>query len=181
MMALTTQEIIAAIIKREGGFSNRPADRGGPTKYGITQQTLSEWRGQKVSAAEVADMSEAEAIAIYTTRYVNEPAFDKLQAEEIRDDVVDIGVNHGTLRAAQWLQEIAGVKIDGVLGPKSLAAINAMDPHVVARRLTARRARFYGQIIATDAQRIVKEHGIHSQGENAGGWLNRVAEFIEQL
>jgi len=37
--------VIYDLIEREGGFSNHPADKGGPTKYGITQQTLSEWRG----------------------------------------------------------------------------------------------------------------------------------------
>ncbi len=32
----TDAQIIDAILRREGGFVDHPADRGGATKYGIT-------------------------------------------------------------------------------------------------------------------------------------------------
>lgn len=41
----TVDEMIDAIIRREGGYVNHPADRGGPTRYGITMATLSEELG----------------------------------------------------------------------------------------------------------------------------------------
>jgi lysozyme family protein len=30
-------DLIDALIDREGGYVNHPADRGGPTRYGITE------------------------------------------------------------------------------------------------------------------------------------------------
>ncbi len=34
---MDVDELIEALIEREGGYSNHPSDRGGPTKYGITE------------------------------------------------------------------------------------------------------------------------------------------------
>ena len=41
---MRTETIIEHIIQVEGhAYTNNPADRGGPTKYGITQRTFPEW------------------------------------------------------------------------------------------------------------------------------------------
>jgi lysozyme family protein len=59
--------ILDEIIRREGGYVNHPADRGGPTKYGITAQTLGRWRklDRPATATEVKALTETEARAIY--------------------------------------------------------------------------------------------------------------------
>ena len=46
---MTDSEIISAILVREGGgrYTDVPADRGGPTKYGITQAALAEYRATR--------------------------------------------------------------------------------------------------------------------------------------
>ena len=38
------EQILDDILRREGGYVNHPADRGGPTNFGITAQTLGNWR-----------------------------------------------------------------------------------------------------------------------------------------
>ena len=55
--------------KWEGGWSDHPADPGGKTMYGITQATLSNWLGRPASAAEIRNLSRAEAKTIYRDRY----------------------------------------------------------------------------------------------------------------
>jgi lysozyme family protein len=67
-MTTTDDAILAAILRREGGFVNHPADRGGPTHYGITQATLQAWRGRAVSEEDVRALSVEEAKAIYRAR-----------------------------------------------------------------------------------------------------------------
>jgi len=46
--------IISTMIDRwEGGYSHHPADRGGPTKFGITAKTLADYLRRPVTAEAV--------------------------------------------------------------------------------------------------------------------------------
>lgn len=44
---MNIEQYLEELIKREGGYVNNPADRGGATKYGITQAVAREngWNG----------------------------------------------------------------------------------------------------------------------------------------
>lgn len=166
-----SESIIDGIIHREGGFVNHPADRGGPTNWGITQAKLSEWRRKPVTVDDVRNLTEGEARQIYRHEYIVGPGFANITDEPLRELVVDCGVNHGTRRASQWLQSVAGVHTDGIVGPKTLHAVNFGNSKLLYRKLLAMRCRFFGRLISND----------HSQAVFAAGWLNhRVAEFIER-
>lgn len=167
---MTSNEIISGIIKREGGYVDNAADRGGPTKFGITLKTLKAFRGHAVTGYEVKALKEEEARAIYHDEYLVKPKLDKINSSRLRAFAVDSAVQHGPGRAVRWLQEIVGAPADGILGPVSLAAINRLDPDTLYRKLVAERCRFYGKIITKDP----------SQAVFAAGWANRIAEFIEE-
>lgn len=167
---MNIKQLIDDILRREGGFVNHAADRGGATNYGITQETLASWRGRSVSVDEVRDLTEDEAREIYAARYVVEPRFADIEDEDLAALVVDCGVNHGTNRATQWLQQAAGVTVDGQVGPVTLAAVNGKNGHTLFRAVLAERCRFYGKLITRDP----------SQAPFAAGWMARVAEFIEE-
>ena len=168
---MTTAEIIDGIIKREGGYVNNPADRGGPTKFGITWKTLKEWRGRVVTQYDVEGLDEREAHAIYESEYLEKPR-DQTRSIAFRSGSSrsTAAVQHGPTRAIRWLQKAAGVSVDGILGPVSLEAINRLDSDVLYRKMVAERCRFYGAIITKDP----------SQSVFAAGWSNRLAEFIEK-
>ncbi|MBP2301154.1 glycoside hydrolase family 108 protein [Azospirillum picis] len=181
----SAESIIDAILRREGWprYTDRPLDRGGPTKGGITLDTLAGWRRRPVKAADVAALDEAEVRAIYRARYIEEPGFSNIIDPELRALVIDSGVNHGPRRAATWLQDavndIAGrplLRIDGIVGSRTLAAVNRGDAAALWRSVFAQRMRFYGQIITGDAR---KRGRTEDDALNASGWLNRLAEFLE--
>lgn len=170
------EAIIEAILRREGSrFVDRREDRGGPTKFGITLKTLSEWRGARVSAGDVAFLSEAEARAIYRALYIERPRFDAIRDPLLRALVVDTGVLHGPERATIWLQaSLGGLQMDGILGAATRRAVNGLD-EAGTRRLRARflatRYRTYGSIVASDVRQAVFLRG----------WIERANEFLMEL
>lgn len=163
-------DIIGDIIRREGGFVNHPADRGGPTKYGITIWTLSASRGHSppCTAADVEALTEAEARQIYARRYIAEPGLDKITDPKLQALVVDIGVMSGPVKAKKLLQEALGATVDGIFGSQTYVALNTQNPDGIYRRLVAARMRDLGRIITGDP----------SQSVFAAGWLNRLSEFL---
>ena len=56
--------------------------------------------------------------------------------------VFDAAVNSGPGRAAKWLQACVGVEVDGDIGPKTLAAVNAFDPTQLIDDYKRRRLSF---------------------------------------
>jgi lysozyme family protein len=165
--------IVGHLLKAEGwpAYTDHPADRGGPTKGGITLATLREHRGGPVSAADLRALGEDEARAIYFQRYLKGPGFDGIGDELLRWQAVDAGVLSGPSRAARWLQEAAGVvPADGKVGPKTLAAVNGQDAHRVSLRLCAARTRGLMRIVAGDATQAVW----------AAGWANRALSFLDK-
>ncbi len=167
---MTDTAIIDAILRREGGFVDHPADQGGPTKYGITQRTLKQYRGRPVTVGDLRALGESEARLIYQRLYISGPGFDRISGQRLRALVIDCAVNHGPSRATRWLQAAVGTRVDGVFGPLTLAAANAAEEETLYKRVLAQRCRFYGQIIARDP----------SQAAFAAGWAARLAEFIEE-
>jgi lysozyme family protein len=172
---LTVKDIIDGVIRREGStYTNRRADRGGPTKFGVTQQTLAAYRGHPVTAADVEQLTESEARAIYLQLFVVAPGFDRIPHDGIRAFVVDWGVNSGQARATRWLQRALGypkARIDGVLGPQTLQSIATAPPRLLLGTLIAYRA-YAAHAIA---------HDDHSQERFENGWLNRTFGFLPLL
>ncbi len=180
-----TEAVINTILRREGWprYTNRPSDRGGPTKGGITLDTLAGWRKRGVTATDVEALDEDEVRAIYRARYIDGPSYAGIADPALRNLVIDSGVNHGPGRASTWLQDAVNnvtgrliVKVDGTVGPATLAAVNGADAAQLWRTFFAIRMRFYGQIITGDAR---KRGRTEDDALNAAGWLNRLAEFME--
>jgi len=163
--------ILDEIIRREGGYVNHPSDRGGPTNFGITAQTLGAWRklGRPATAAEVQALTETEAMAIYRQQYITGPGFEAVTHPGLLHLLVDTAVHSGPKRAVQWLQAALGVTVDGVIGPKTRAALAAADQAVLYSKVLGQRLRHLGRLITNDPK----------QSAFAAGWMNRIAEFLE--
>ena len=168
---MTIDQMLDDVIRREGGYVHDPVDRGGPTKYGITQRTLRAWRGQAVTADDVRRLTTDEARAIYRRRYVEDPGFARLP-DPLRVQVVDDGVLSGPRQAVKDLQRaIGGVTVDGRLGPKTRAALRQQGVAVVHAQLIQVRAARIGRIVHRDP----------SQARFLKGWLTRITAFARDL
>lgn len=167
--------LIADVLRREGGFVHHPADRGGPTKFGITQRTLSRHLGRPASLTDVRELSPELAAEIYRRDYFLAPRIEALP-ERIQPFVFDCAVHHGPPRAIRFVQEVcndAGVGplvADGVCGPATRRAAaeadRIMGERLLAALVGARRGFFHAIVAADPRQRVF-----------LNGWLNRLAEF----
>lgn len=133
---------LALILKHEGLYVDHPQDPGGATMKGITLATFTEFKGRAMSKEELRAISDADVRAIYKSRY-----WDAVRADELKPGVdllaFDMAVNKGVGRAAKLMQRGAGVTEDGALGPKSMAAINALDAADFIAKVSEARRDFY--------------------------------------
>jgi len=126
--------LIEALIEREGGYVNHPDDRGGPTRYGITE-AVARAHGY---AGKMAELPQDEAVAIYRRLYWLRPRFDEVarRVPRVAAELFDTGANMGPGVAATFLQraltalnrngtDYPDLVPDGRFGDRSLAALDA--------------------------------------------------------
>lgn len=127
-------DAIEIILKFEGGYVNDPQDPGGETKYGISKRAYPN--------LDIKNLTMDEAKDVYFVNYWKKMHCDKL-SDGINLAVFDCSVNQGTSRATLFLQKLAGTKQDGIIGPKTLAAVNKKDQkHFLVNYLTERQLHY---------------------------------------
>jgi lysozyme family protein len=133
-MSDPVEEALEEILRKEGGYVDHPADRGGPTNFGITEAVARAFGFD----GDMADISEETARQIYRNRYWHEPLFDLVaqRSKRIAFELFDTGVNMGPATAARFLQRSLNVlnragktypdmAADGRIGPITLSALDA--------------------------------------------------------
>lgn len=161
------------VLGDEGGYTNHPQDRGGPTNWGITIIDLARWRKKPVSAADVKAMTKAEAKAIYKAWY-----WDTLSLDQITDygkscTIFDIGVVRGIGNGAMTAQEAccalgSPLEVDHHLGPKSVVGVNQVDHAAFIHKCS--------ELVAGQFHGIVADHP--SQAVFLNGWINRAHHLL---
>jgi len=135
---MTIEDLIEEVIAREGGYSNHPADRGGPTRWGITQAVAR----QHGFAGDMRVFPREEAAAIYRRLYWLRPRIADVaeRAPALAAELFDTGINMGPAVASRFLQralnalnrngkDYADMAVDGAIGPATLAALDAFLDH----------------------------------------------------
>lgn len=132
MTAKNITLLIDELIEREGGYIHHPADRGGPTRWGITQAVAR----QQGYDGDMRHLPRDQAAEIYRRLYWIKPGYDRLAAAApaLAAELFDTGVNMGTGVATGFLQralnalnrnqaEYPDIKIDRQIGPATLSAV----------------------------------------------------------
>jgi len=166
----------------EGGWSNDPADRGGETKFGVTQKTWEFWLKNPASfkygtlPVRVSDISRNMSVPLYKTLYWDTLRCDEMQSVDLDGRVFDYGVNAGTGTAIKRLQiaynlirrdEWPILKEDGIIGNVTLEAINrcaAMYESALIAAYNLQRGKHFESII----------QNVASQRKFVRGWLARI-------
>ena len=140
-MLVNFEDIIVKVLHHEGGYVNDPKDPGGETNFGIAKRSHPD--------VDIKNLTENKAKSIYKEHY-----WDKNKVEELpyqlRHIYFDMCVNQGKGRAVKILQRAANakgasLKVDGGLGPKTLAAIE--DSNVELQRVRSYRVKYYADLV----------------------------------
>lgn len=110
---------VAKTLTHEGGYVNNPADRGGPTNYGITQADM--------PGVNIANITPEMATAYYQEHYWK-PLYSDITKQDVAEKLFDMGVLFGVGTAVKMLQSSMESEIhlvsDGQFGPETLADVN---------------------------------------------------------
>ncbi|MBK5910136.1 hypothetical protein CCR85_01340 [Rhodothalassium salexigens] len=144
-MEALRERVFGAILDREGGFVDHPADRGGPTRWGITRAVA---RAHGFNGPMRA-LPRAFALDIYRALYWDPLRLDAVaaMAPTVAAELADTAVNMGPGTAARFLQialnafnggTAPDLATDGIVGPRTLDALAAhLDARGAGRRCEA--------------------------------------------
>ena len=150
---MTFEQAFDKLIDHEGGYVNNPRDPGGETKFGISKRAY--------PTLNIADLTLDDAKAIYKRDYWHRAQCDRLHPD-VAFQVFDGAVNGGMGNSIRWLQEAAGVAVDGIVGPLTLRKVGDMDTGIIVARYNGVRLKFMASLSTWDvfsrgwARRIAK-------------------------
>jgi lysozyme family protein len=162
--------ILEKTILREGGFvlHQVPGDRGGETYAGIARRRHSDWSGwELIDEGRTGGIKKLVA-AFYHQRFWRPIHGHAIDDQQIAAAVFDFAVNAGPTTAIRAAQRVAGVGVDGLMGPITLAALNASEPESFLVAYALARVRYYAGICNMD----------RSQSKFLLGWINRALAMI---
>jgi lysozyme family protein len=164
--------LVPFILKWEGGFVNDPVDAGGATNMGVTIAT---WRSVGYDKDGDGDIDVTDLKLITKEDVVNrvlKPHYwdrwkaDQIESQSVANILVDWVWGSG-VHGIKIPQRLLGVTQDGIVGPKTLAALNAQDPRTLFDRIKQEREVFFNNIVKNNPKqkRFIK------------GWLNRLNDL----
>ncbi|HDR9100067.1 TPA: hypothetical protein QDB15_001095 [Burkholderia vietnamiensis] len=125
-----------ALIGNEGGYSNNPKDPGGETMWGVTARVA---RAAGYTGA-MRDLPRDTAKVIAKRLYWDPLHLDQFDPR-VAFQILDANYNGG--HPVIWMQGAAGARVDGVLGPQTIAAVQATDPLRFVLRWNALRLTYF--------------------------------------
>nr|WP_321411487.1 glycosyl hydrolase 108 family protein [uncultured Carboxylicivirga sp.] len=183
-MKKTFDELFDAVIHHEGYYANVTGDKGGETYMGIARNLHPEWEGWAVIdvyKSEVGKIKHNTKIEItgltflvkefYRHTFYHTYRIESINNGALQEIIFDWCVNSGYW-GSSGVQKVLNrffdcdLKMDGIIGNQTIAAINSCDPEQLFNAIKAARIHYY--------------HVITRKDENAKfleGWLRRINSF----
>ena len=140
------QKLVPFILSWEGGYVNDPDDVGGATNKGITIAT---WRlhgcdndgDGDIDADDLRIITNEQWMEIFKCQYWDRWKADEIENQSIANIVVDWVWASG-VHGIKQVQKILGVEVDGIVGRKTLAALNSRPADPLFHQIQAARIAF---------------------------------------
>ena len=160
------------IFEVEGGYTNDKNDRGGKTAWGITEEEAREFG----YTGDMKDLTKDFAKNIYLKKYYLGNKLDKVVDDKVALSICDWAVNsgrNGTINVQIAVNQLtnANLDVDGIIGNKTLDALNAVDPEKFLEIYHILQRLYYKGKVEADK----------TQEDFLAGWLNRVQRKEEYL
>lgn len=160
---------------KQKGLHIVPDDQGGPTVCGVTLGAYKDYKkrkGEKVPTSEdLVQIGAEEWLDLFKTMFWDKCLGDKMVSQAVADLIVDWTWTSGVY-AVKRVQKVVGTYQDGIIGPKTLSAVNAFavdDWKTFLNRLNAERIDYY--------KAIVKKSPAKKKFLN--GWINRANACVK--
>ncbi len=174
------QQAIRAVLVHEGGYT---VDHAGPTNWGVTLPVLKAQpdvdgdgyldgdldRDGDVDVDDIRAMTPQDAMRVYKFQWWDRYGYARIEDQAVATKMLDMSINMGPGRAHRLLQRALNggafcrLIVDGILGPKTLAATNSFSAIMMLVWLRTEMWRFYQYLL-----------GRHPEWEKfRNGWYNR--------
>ena len=133
---------VEKVLEHEGGYVDHANDPGGATNYGISLRFVKQSTGidldvdgdGDIDADDIKAMTAEQAKEIYKTEFWEKYGYDMIENSDVATKIFDMCVNMGPRQAHKLVQRACNavtnddtLSVDGVLGKKSLGAINDIN------------------------------------------------------
>lgn len=156
---MTFDEAFDALLRHEGGYSDHKDDKGGATRWGVTE-AVARRHGY---LGPMKDYPLVDAKKVYRVAYWDALRLSDLRPE-LRFDLFDSAVNSGVAQTVKWIQRILHVTDDGIMGVVTLNALS-----------TANAAKFLAKF---NGQRLLFMTSLSNWSSFGRGWARRIAENL---
>lgn len=150
------------ILSWEGGYANVKGDRGGATNRGVTLATFRSVYGSKKTVDDLKALTDAQWMHIYKVYFWDRWRADDIKSQSVANILVDWMWASG-VTGVRKVQKMLGVAVDGVVGPKTIAAVNGCDPMTLFDRIKMLRTAYINAIAVGEQVKFKR------------GWSRRLA------
>ena len=160
----TYTKMIKKVLKWEGGYAGN-IDGMTCTMKGVTLATYRKFFGKNKNCKDLKEITQAEWDLIFKEGFWDRWRADEIENQSIAELLVDWCWASGVY-GIKLPQRVLGVKDDGIVGKKTLAAINDYpDQRELFDKLWNRRKKHFQDIAKNGKEKFLN------------GWLNRLNDF----
>jgi lysozyme family protein len=153
------EKAISRTLSNEGGYSNDSTDLGGETKFGISKRAYPK--------EDIKNLTIERAKSIYKTDYWDKIKGDQVNSQVIANSIFDFAVNAGVKTSIKLAQNIVSVLEDGIIGVKTINALNSIPESNFKMLSTLKKIQRYIDICQKNP----------NQKKYFFGWIKRSMEI----